>query len=61
MQLDESDEPDKIPLRVKIDLLQSSLDKVQKYELLTTNQYIEQMELVLEIIRDISERQIIEM
>ena len=60
MQLDESDEPDKIPLRVKIDLLQSSLDKVQKYELLTTNQYIEQMELVLEIIRDISERQIIE-
>ena len=60
MQLDESDEPDKIPLRVKIDLLQPSLDKVQKYELLTTNQYIEQMELVLEIIRDISERQIIE-
>ena len=60
-QLDESDEPTKIPLRVKVDLLQSSLDKVQKYELLTTNQYIEQMELVVEIIRDISENQMQEM
>ena len=59
MQL-ESNKPAKIPLKIKIDLLQSSLDKVQKYELLTTNQYIEQMELVVEIIRDISENQMIE-
>jgi len=61
MELDESDEPAKIPLRVKVDLLQSSIETVQKYELLTTNQYIQQMELVVEIIRDISEKQMLEM
>ena len=61
MQLDESEEADIIPLSVKVDLLKSSIDKVQKYELLTTNQYIQQMELVVEIIRDISERQMLEM
>ena len=61
MQLAESDEPAKIPLRVKVDLLQSSIETVQKYELLTTNQYIQQMELLVEIIRDISERQMLEM
>ena len=61
MELAESDEPAKVPLRVKVDLLQSSYDKVQKYELLTTNQYIEQMELLVEIIRDISEKQKLEM
>ena len=61
MQLDESEEADIIPLSVKIDLLKSSIDKVQKYELLTTNQYVQQMELVVGIIRDISERQMLEM
>ena len=61
MELEESDEPAKIPLRVKVDLIQSSIETVQKYELLTTNQYIQQMELLVEIIRDISERQMLEM
>lgn len=41
-------------LKIKIDLLRASIDNVQKYELLTTNQYIQQMELVLAILKDIT-------
>ena len=43
-----------IPLPVKVELLKKSVEEVQKYELLTTNQYLQQMELILEILQDIS-------
>ena len=38
----------------KIDELTRSVSEVYKYELLTTNQYLKQMELVLDILNDIS-------
>ena len=44
------------PLPVKIELLGKSVEEVQKYELLTTNQYLQQMELLLEILQDISQK-----
>jgi len=39
----------------KIQELTRSVSEVYKYELLTTNQYLKQMELVLEIFNDLSE------
>ena len=45
-----------IPLHDKVEQLRARLGEVQKYELLTTNQYLYQMELVLEILDDISVR-----
>jgi hypothetical protein len=42
-------------LESKIDELNQSVSEVYKYELLTTNQYLKQMELVLEILNDISD------
>jgi len=45
-----------IPLQDKVELLRTSIDEVQKYELLTTNHYLHQMELLLEILEDISGR-----
>lgn len=39
----------------RIQELTQSVSEVSKYELLTTNQYLKQMELVLEIFNDISE------
>ena len=44
-----------VSLRINIDLLKASIKKVQRYELLTTDQYIQQMELVIEILKDISQ------
>ena len=41
-------------LERKIDELNRSVSEVYKYELLTTNQYLKQMELVLDILNDIS-------
>ena len=40
----------------KLDELTRSVSEVYKYELLTTNQYLKQMELVLDIFHEISER-----
>ena len=40
----------------KVEQLQRSVSEVYKYELLTTNQYLKQMELVLEIFQDIIEK-----
>ena len=40
----------------KIKELTSSVQQVYKYELLTTNQYLQQMELVLEIFNELSNR-----
>jgi hypothetical protein len=37
----------------KIEHLRSSIDEVQKYELLTTNQYLLQIEIVFEILEHI--------
>ena len=39
----------------KVQELTRSVSEVYKYELLTTNQYLKQMELVLEIFNEISE------
>ncbi len=39
----------------KVQELTRSVSEVYKYELLTTNQYLKQMELVLEILHEISE------
>ena len=39
----------------KVQELTRSVSEVSKYELLTTNQYLKQMELVLEILHEISE------
>ena len=41
-------------IEIKIDELTRSVSEVYKYELLTTNQYLKQMELVLDILNDIS-------
>ncbi len=49
-------EAKKVPLPVKVDNLRKSVEEVQKYELLTTNQYLRQMELLLEILQDISRK-----
>ena len=38
----------------KVEMLTKSVSEVAKYELLTTNQYLQQMELVLAIFEDIS-------
>jgi len=38
----------------KINELTRSIQQVYKYELLTTNQYLQQMELVLEIFNELS-------
>ncbi len=35
-------------------MLRKTLEETQKYELLTTNQYLPQMELLVEILEDIS-------
>ena len=45
-----------IPLQDKVERLRKSLEETQKYELLTTNQYLPQMELLIEILDDVSIR-----
>lgn len=40
-------------LSEKVDALNRSVMEVQKYELLTTNQYLQQMEILVSIIQDI--------
>ena len=41
-------------LNDKIQELSQSVSKVYKYELLTTNQYMKQMELILDIFNELS-------
>ncbi len=41
-------------LKGKIEELSRSVSEVYKYELLTTNQYLKQMELVLDIFQELS-------
>ncbi len=42
-------------IKGKLKELKQSVSKVYRYELLTTNQYLNQMELVLEIFSELSE------
>jgi hypothetical protein len=55
-RLSKEHETKSIHLQVKVDMLRKSLEETQKYELLTTNQYLSQMELVVEILQAISVR-----
>ena len=43
-------QPREAPLSEKVEALQKSVAEVQKYELLTTNQYLQQMDLILSIL-----------
>jgi ribosome-binding protein aMBF1 (putative translation factor) len=43
-------------LDLKIQELKHSVSEVYKYELLTTNQYLKQMELVLEIFQELYQK-----
>jgi hypothetical protein len=42
-----------ITLQIKVEMLRKNLEETLKYELLTTNQYLPQMELLVEIVDDI--------
>ena len=46
-------QPVEDPLSDKMDALYKSVAEVQKYELLTTNQYLQQMDLIVSILQDI--------
>jgi hypothetical protein len=43
-----------IPLQDKLEILRISMEETQKYELLTTNQYLPQIELVVGILEELS-------
>ena len=47
------DQPQEEPLSEKMDALNRSVSEVQKYELLTTNQYLQQMDIIVSILHDI--------
>ena len=47
--------PNQTDIEGKVEELSRSVSEVYKYELLTTNQYLKQMELVLEIFNDITD------
>lgn len=42
-------------LKLKIEELQRSVSEVYRYELLTTNQYLKQMELVVDIFNELAD------
>jgi hypothetical protein len=44
-----------IPLQDKLEILRKCMEETQKYKLLTTNQYLKQMALVVDILEDISQ------
>jgi hypothetical protein len=48
-----SDQPQEEPLLDKMKALNKSISEVQKYELLTTNQYLQQMDIIVSILHDI--------
>ncbi len=47
------DQPQEEPLSEKMEALSRSVSEVQKYELLTTNQYLQQMDIIVSILHDI--------
>ena len=48
--------PETVQTTEKVQMLAKSISEVSKYELLTTNQYLQQMKLVLEIFNDIAKK-----
>jgi len=46
-------QPEEEPLSEKMEALHRSVSEVQKYELLTTNQYLKQMDIIASILHDI--------
>lgn len=46
-------QPKEEPVSEKMEALYKSIDEVQKYELLTTNQYLQQMDLIVDILKEI--------
>jgi len=49
-------QPEEEPLSEKMEALHRSVSDVQKYELLTTNQYLKQMDIIVSILSDIQEQ-----
>ncbi len=45
-----------IPLEDKLEMLKLSIEETEKYELLTTNQYLKHMILVIDILDDLTEK-----
>jgi hypothetical protein len=46
--------PESVTTTEKVQMLAKSISEVSKYELLTTNQYLQQMKIVLELFMDIA-------
>ena len=46
--------PETVGTTEKVQMLVKSISEVSKYELLTTNQYLDQMKIVIELFKDIS-------
>ena len=44
-----------VSLRDKLEILKTSIEETQKYELLTTNQYLKHIEVVVSILESLSE------
>ena len=47
-----------ISLEDKLEILKINIEETQKYELLTTNQYLKHIELVVDILEDLSKETI---
>jgi len=45
-----------IPLHDKLEMLNLCIEETEKYELLTTNQYLKHMILVIDILDDLTEK-----
>lgn len=45
-----------IPLEDKLEMLKLSIEETEKYELLTTNQYLKHMILVVDILDDLADK-----
>jgi len=56
VSLDDTPASSNKELDMKIQELKHSVSEVYKYELLTTNQYLKQMELVLEIFQELNQK-----
>ena len=56
-QIIEEHEPNLSSLKTSIALLRKSIEETQKYELLTTNQYLIQMELIIEILANLTSQE----
>jgi len=48
--------PESVATVDKVQMLAKSISEVSKFELLTTNQYLQQMRIVLEIFNDIAKK-----